>query len=549
MGIHKIEINKNSNYIIENIGSTEVLYFKDSIDSSKLQYCFPGREFILSDKTCNYRNILSGYLNPLSYFTVTGQKQGCTVFFEDDGERKISFSKDSYKLILNIEYKNKYKIHKIKVVSHRTNWKDGLFLYRKWYREKYGTKKLSPKLKGCVNIWRYFFHRELCPGNVMKRNKSFDDIYRSLVKELGGAEIILLFDSAYNPSTKIRCGDEKPFGPYNINQKLSDNISLPLNQPQEERNFNNQISQIIKTNLIKLMYIDPYLVQKGSTADKKHSAFLKQKDQFGNDIKQWRPDEWAPCLLQQEWKNFCKSYIERGIKEFPFDGVYFDEIGNGNQYQCSNRLHNHAYPVDQKKAEREFISDVSPKGLLKVCEFFPNDTYLSSFDATLSDANSTIDILRFAHPEVKIFKMIHCDYPIGNDIKSVNKVLFNGEGFWIDSDFNNIEWYSEKVKAAIRRNYNIMKSYSEIFESSDCEPLIDCGGECLANRFTYEQRSIITVYNPFDKEKKAIINNGNCNIEVYVNSEEVRTFILQKRELKEINNYGQIEPITARKKI
>ena len=48
---------------------------------------------------------------------------------------------------------------------------------------------------------------------------------------------------------------------------------------------------------------------------------------------------------------------------------------------------------------------------------------IGMFSAVLNDSASLLDIYRFAMPEIKCFRVINCDYPLGHNSFAVNYIF------------------------------------------------------------------------------------------------------------------------------
>ena len=449
----------------------ETIHVTDGAETGRLRYCFPGREFLLSEREVVLPAVASGYFFPLSFLTVIGRTAGCTLLFGGTALENFSFCKASDGVSVTL----RFAVHSrstITIVRHGTDWKEGLACYRHWYAGANGARHLRPELHGCFQLWRCFFHPQLRPGSTGAQ-RDIEAELSLLAKEYGGAEAALFFDLAYDEKTKIRCGNRDPLL-----------TAVP------------ELSAVCASGLLPVLYLDAYLVQEGSAVYRHAPQDFWQTDASGQPLKIWRADEWTPCLHLPDWQAFCRRYLAEARRRFPFVGVYYDEFGFGGQFRCANAHHGHAVPLDQIAEERAFVEATAPPGMLRLAETFPSDRSLPAFHAVLSDSASLVDILRFAHPEVKVFKMTRCDCPGGEDRAFWDKALFNGEGLFLGNDLGNDVWYPASVRAKIRRNHRLLRQYADCFDASDCEPLVPLHDVVLAHRFGGGGRQILTLFNP-----------------------------------------------------
>ncbi len=454
--------------------ATAVLHLTDGRASSEMSYCFPGREFILSAHPITLGPVSVGYMFPLSFLTIIGRAAACTLLLTDSSLRTISLAKDASGITIRLQFDESVAPHRLLLIGHAPDWHCGLDLYQRWYYSRHGRRRLDPRLAGCFHLWRCFLHPELAPGSPGHKAGFAEEMQR-LQDEFGGAEALLLFDLGYDPHTRVRCGNTAIY-PASLPRKL--------------------LRDVQESGLLQIYYLDPYLVQEKSPLFHALPDSIWQTDSARRPLRVWRDDEWAPCLTEPLWQDICRGQLATATTQLRLDGVYFDELGFGTTYPCCSPDHAHAKPIDQPRAELEFVDNVTPPDLLRLCEAFPSDHELPAFHAALSDASSTVDILRFAHPEVRIFKMTQCDRP-GDDLAGcLDKSLFNGEGFFIGNDIGNEQWYPAAIRQRIRRNHAILCRYAAIFDSPDCTPLVPLHSVCLANRFRCGDEVILTLLNP-----------------------------------------------------
>lgn len=480
---------------------------EDNLPLEPLEYCYPAREFVLSRENCNY-NCTYGYRFPLSFVSALYKNKGITLIFDDQEQSSVRVQKNSDIFQFVIKYRNvpvENGRRNIIIKFHNGDWRQGFDSYKSWYREKYQeNEKIDQRLSGCYHIRRYFFNNQFCKKAIYNKEKGFcfSSQYRDDQVQVGGIDVALLFDYAYTPENNIRCGNAQPFS----NLKRLEELNKQLESCKREGLF------------CVYAYFDPYLIQDGSDFDMVYRAQLPVLNEKGEMHHIWSKDQWHPCLSTKEWQRESAYYLEKVNDKLRVDGFYLDEMGNGEQFTCHNRAHNHPIPLDQNKAEHSYTRLLKEKfpDKLFMCEFFPADRNISLFPAVLSDSKTIVDICRFAFPYKKIFKIIDCDRPIGNNTWDINKIFFNGMGLWLDNDLHSTQWYSPAVKALIKKHYQILKQYCSIFESNEVEPLVNVNSEAiLANRFTKGNKTIYTFINVTEKQAECYLTVGKEGNSVY----------------------------------
>ena len=453
---------------------------------SLLRYCYPGREFVLSGENCDF-DCAYGYRFPLSFVSAFYKEKGVTLIFDDQKQSSVGIQKknDSFRIVArykNVPLKNGHR--RIILFFHGSDWHQGFKRYKSWYKNKYQeNENIDQRLAGCYHIRRYFFNSRFCRSAIYNNQRyNFINQYNDDRNEVGGIDVALLFDYAYTLPNNIRCGNREPFK----NLTELDELNRQLKACQK------------KSKLVVYAYFDPYLIQDGSDFDLDYRTRLPVLNHMGEMHHIWSDDQWHPCLSTKQWPTESVNYLAKVSEKLAVDGFYLDELGNGEQFVCHDARHGHEVPLNQNKSEYNYTRLLKTRFPQKLfmCEFFPADSNVSLFPSMLSDSKTIVDICRFAFPYKKIFKIIDCDRPIGNNTWDINKIFFNGMGLWLDNDLHNPEWYSSEVKTLIKKHYRILKNYSRIFESTDVEPLIPTSSDAiLAHRFTKQNETIFTFIN------------------------------------------------------
>lgn len=477
-----------------------------SLPIGPLQYCYPAREFVLSSEDCDF-HCPYGYRFPLSFVSALYENNGLTLIFDDQQQSSVGVKKRNGRFQFDIKYRHiplQGGRRTILLHFHSGDWHEGFKRYKSWYRRKYNEPdKLDERLRSAFHIRRYFFHKELCNAVIYDgESYQFRNLYEDDQVEAGGVDAALLFDFAFTPQTNIRCGNSRPF----TNLKNLHELNAQLQDVKRE------------SNLAVFAYFDPYLIQDGSDFDKAYRDRLPILNEKGDRHHIWGTDQWHPCLTSEEWQEESRRYLAEVVENLAVDGLYLDEVGNGELFVCHDPAHGHEVPLDQNRAEYQYTNLLKKEfpDKLFLCEFFPADSNIHLFPAVLSDSRTIIDICRFAFPYKKIFKIINCDRPIGNNTWDINKIFFNGMGLWFDNDLHNEEWYAPEVKRLIKKHYRILKSYSAIFESDDVEPLVAIdSGAILVNRFSLGEKTIFTFLNVTEKNVESYLNLNDEHVSVY----------------------------------
>lgn len=425
--------------------------------------CFPGREFVLTKDPqidCRY-----GFMWPTPFIVIFSKEKGQTFIASSPWIYAVHLHKKEKELELIFDFE---KEERVEIHSHQANFKEGIQIYQSYFKKNYGPlPNMSETIQNSFRVRRIFFHPEFCQENIS--DDSLEGILEQDEKEIGGVDIGLFFDYAYNPETKIRCGNESPY------------------TFQAESIINGCKSKLKKT----YAYFDPYLVQYKSPMDIYRNS-LQMKDKKNQKIRVWGNKQWHPYLLDEKWMDYSKKCMDYAKEMYQVDGIYLDEIGNGNQYPLNKQA--------QIEMEKEYVEDIHKVHNDLMCEFAPIDQMVSNFSIVLSDTRSVVNIYRFIFPELRFIRIICCDYPMGHSEYELNKSFFNGEGLWIDGDTKNQTWYPDSMKERIKKQYQILKEYAACFSSTDCEPLYKIYKEfVLCHRFSSKDQTIFTLLNTKDQ--------------------------------------------------
>ncbi|MBR5597574.1 MAG: hypothetical protein IKW30_09240 [Lachnospiraceae bacterium] len=474
-----------------------VLYFDSAtFELNKLSYAFYGREFLLSDSPCSYK-CKYGFMYPFSMITFLYKDKGVTYIVDKAVIDEIELVKNEHECYFKYSLANKIdsKIE-LKKYIHSNRYTDGIDKYQRWYCEKYGgLPESEKKLQNVYHVKRYYFHDNFCDSHILGKNEILlNKIYKDDCQYLGGIDLGLLFDFAYNPQNNIRCG--------NVDAISFDKQLLKL--------LNEQITML--NNCLFFGYFDPYLIQENSELDQEYRSRLPILKENGEMRHIWDYKQWAPCVGDEIWKNYSVKYLQSLVNELALDGIYLDEFGNGTQYHCYDKKHSHGADFSQFEAEYNFISTMKNSISEKywMCEFPPSDCRANHFNIVLSDTRTLINIYRFVFPKLKFVRIIGCDYPLGDNAWDLNLSFFNGEALWIDNDIHDKKWYPDHIKKIIKEQYFILKKYSDFFTSEEVEALFYRSEDGIViNYFAYGNEVVLTYLNTSENDISKELNFDN----------------------------------------
>lgn len=451
-------------------------------------YCWPGREFVLSRQDAKLQ-VPRGYFFPLSFLTFVYQQTGYTILLQTDF-RSIGLTKEGEGLRLSLEYGPEVQVIELEICRHRPDWHVGLELYQEWQHQSIPRSQENP-LRGSFHIKRSFFHQELCQRHAFEADGKCHLLEQwQEDNQLAGVDTLLLFDHSFLPKQEVRCGNADPLAGFT-----------------DIAGYKAQAKVLQKEGVHLFAYFDPYLLDSRSELAGKYGADLAIRDESGSIVHNWRAEDWHPCLSDKSWKQESARYIRMAVEQLGSDGIYLDELGHGSQYHCCAGRHDHQ-DFNQTAVEHAYTEACLPErtDCMAMSEFPLVDRMTGRFAAVLNDSASALDIYRFALPGVKCFRMVHCDYPLGNSPLAVNRAFFNGEGFWLDNDLRDPDWYPPDILRRIHAQYQALKKYVRYFEAENNQPLTAGSTESvLINRFGVVGDCIYTLLNIADTEQEILL--------------------------------------------
>ena len=467
--------------------------------AGELEYCFPGREFVLSGEPCHFR-CRFGYFYPLPFITILGSHKAETLIAQDPVFDEIELIKEDEEIRVIFLYDTgrmdmEGKEPQVLRIVHERDFRKGFAVYRNWYAEFAArctdlTGKAA-RTRDCFYLRRYFFNRALCSSHILEADGgvTLSELFEDDCRQTGGIDAALLFDYAYDPETGIRCGNAEPF---------------PFGKKTLSA-LNEQIREIRDRGCGHVFaYFEPYLIENGSDWDRKMAEkesgvrSPKIRDNAGRPVMVWGSHQWHPCLMGRNWQQISLDFLKRVTEGLDCDGVYLDEYGNETQYVCRSHDHEHG-SMPQTMMEQTYLS-VLQKGVrpgLWMSEYPVPYTMADRFDIVLSDTRTLVNAYRFAHPEIRFIRILGTDRPVGDNVPDLNKSFFNGEGLWIDNNLHDPVWYSCRVKEQMRLQYRLRQKYKWFFSSLDVMPLYPVQARSvLCNAFFYGGQKLLTLLNP-----------------------------------------------------
>lgn len=383
------------------------------------------------------------------------------------------------------------------IFSHAGDWHEALIAYRRWLKTWYRPAlPRQPWFRETFNLRQVFLHHNLgAPGAFDPETKQYH--LSQKIKEdqraFGGVDYVHLFDWSLHPQ-RGRVGDYDPW----------DHLG-------GIDNFRSEISRMQMDAIHVGLYLEGYLLSPQSQAAQNHGQSWQMLDSQGEPYTRMGDYVYA-CPSNKSWRRHLIACCLRAIEQTGADGIYIDEFGFGWQYPCYQSAHGHEAPSPQIQTEAKLLAELRealPAQVVLYTEETPNDfttQYLDgSFTYALAQSRhplnpARINLTRFALPQFKMFEIIRCDQPLGNDLDAVRSVFFNGEGIWLEGPLSRPEWFPPAVRRLITRCYRVLQEHKEAFCSADPTPLTPTlRSDVYANRFPARNKVVWTLLNASDK--------------------------------------------------
>jgi len=469
-----------------------------------LAYCFPKSGTLIGSKPVDVRRHYSG-LFPLQFMDVYSPASGGIYLMCQDrtNERKIfHLRKDlAGSADMSVEYPRRklaagesWDLPPAVLGAHAGDWHGALQAYRRWVATWY--KPAAPRKKWfreAFNFRQVFLH-----PNLGLKYGAFDPKTRTfklarMVKEdiaaFGGVDFVHIFDWSQTPAHG-RVGQYQPW-------KYLGGADA----------FRGEIAKVQAMGIPVGVYMEGYLVSKQADIASTKCPKWQMKAPGGKPHSRFGGEYYYMCPQVKPWRDYLADACKGVVVSGGVDGVYLDELGFGYQYPCGRSDHGHAAPGNQLRGEAALIASVrksvGPDKVIYV-EETPTDVTTQlldgSFSYALSGGGGVVNLTRFAIPDFKVFHIIRCDQPLGDDLGAVRRVFFNGDGIWLEGPLSISKWFPPKVRKLIAKTRRVLRAQRDAFCSTDVTPLVPTRHKSLlANRFAAGDKIVWTLYNSSDK--------------------------------------------------
>ncbi len=472
--------------------------------SGKLAYCFPKSGSLIGTDPINIRRHYGG-LFPLQFMDVYRRGAGgIYLICQDRANNRKMFGlrkAGAGSVDMSVEYPKRtlavgesWTLPPAVLGAHAGDWHAALQDYRRWVDTWY--RPAAPRKKWfreAFNFRQVFLH-----PNLGLKHGAFDPktgkfslarMVKDDVAAFGGVDFVHVFDWSQT-FARGRVGQYRPW-----------------NELGGAAAFRKEISKIQAMRIPVGAYLEGYLVSKNADVASAKGPKWRMLDADGKPHSRFGAGYCYMCPKVSVWRDYlaaaCKDVVDSG----GVDGVYLDQFGFGYQYPCHRSDHGHSSPGNQLQAEAGLIAKVrkavGPNKAIYV-EETPTDVTTQlldgSFSYALSSDKSIVNLTRFAIPDFKVFHIIRCDQPLGNDLAAVRRVFFNGDGIWLEGPLSIAKWFPPKVRKLIAKTHRLLRTHRDAFCSSDVTPLVPTRNKSLlANRFAAKGKVVWTLYNTSDK--------------------------------------------------
>jgi hypothetical protein len=471
-----------------------------------LAYCFPKGGAVIGSDPIDIRRHYSG-LFPLQFMDVYHPGSGGIYLMCRDrtNQAKIfHLRKHNVGLVdMSVEYPKRslkpgesWTLPPSVLGAHQGDWHGALQAYRRWVGSWY--KPAAPRKKWfreAFNFRQVFLHPNLGLkyGAFDPKSKKFQ--LARMVKDdsaaFGGVDFVHIFDWSKTPA-RGRVGEYQPW-------KYLGSADA----------FRGEIAKVKAMGIPVGLYLEGYLVSKQARIAAKECLKWQMLAPNGKTHSRFGGEYRYMCPQARGWRDYLAGACKGVVASAGVDGVYLDQLGFGYQYPCNRADHGHSAPGNQLRGEAELIArvrkGVGPDKVIYV-EETPTDVTTQlldgSFSYSLSGRDAVVNLTRFAIPDFKVFHIIRCDQPLGDDLGAVRRVFFNGEGIWLEGPLSIANWFPPKVRKLIARTHSLLRTHRDAFTSSDVTPLAPTRHKnLLANRFATKgnEKVVWTLYNTSDK--------------------------------------------------
>ncbi|MDP6633974.1 MAG: DUF6259 domain-containing protein [Phycisphaerae bacterium] len=472
--------------------------------SGELAYCFPKSGSIIGSDPIDIRRHYGG-LFPLQFLDVYRRGAGgIYLICRDRANNRKTFhlrkARDG-SADMSVEYPKRilsagesWTLPPAVLGAHAGDWHAALQAYRRWVDTWY--RPAAPRKKWfreAFNLRQVFLHPNLGLkyGAFDPKTEKFSlaRMVKDDVSAFGGVDFVHIFDWSHT-FAHGRVGQYRPW---------NDLGGAPA--------FRKEISKIQAIGIPVGAYLEGYLVSKNADVAAAKGALWQM---LGADRKPHRRFGAGYCYMCPQvsvWRDYLAAACKGVVDSAGVDGVYLDQFGFGYQYPCHRADHGHSSPANQLQSEASLIArvrkSVGPNKVIYV-EETPTDVTTQlldgSFSYALSNDKAIVNLTRFAIPDFKVFHIIRCDQPLGNDLDAVCRIFFNGDGIWLEGPLSIAKWFPPKVRKLIAKTHRLLRTHRDAFCSTDVTPLVPTRNKSLlANRFATGEKVVWTLYNRSDK--------------------------------------------------
>jgi hypothetical protein len=324
------------------------------------------------------------------------------------------------------------------------------------------------------------------------------------IKAFGGVDFVHIFDWSIDPQ-------HGRVGQYD-----------PWDYLGGEEGLRSQIHKLKMDNIPVGLYLEGYLLDKRSDIAKsfgqKWTVFTKE----GVPCTRMGAGYWYPCPDINQWQEYLANACLSVCKKINPEGIYIDQYGYGTQLICHNTEHSHPIPSNQQKCENQMMIKLRqklPSTSVLYTEYIPTDVSTQYQDGSFTYANGPINLTRFALPDFKLFVILRCDVPMGNDFEGIKRVFFNGEGIWLEGPLSRKKWFPLEIRKLISKTYHILHANRDAFTCMNPIPLVPTeDSRILANQFYDKDKVVWTLYNPHNEPvEKELLKVKHFSGATYVN--------------------------------
>ncbi len=423
------------------------------------------------------------------YMADVGLRPKTFRFKQDQGGTDMSVRYDP----ITLSAKGRVTLPTAVLVPHIGDWHGSYAAYRQWVRSV-AARPSAGRLQNAVYCRRdyplggtgYLF-------DVRSRQYRFETLIAESRRGFGGIDMIDISGWAYNE----RVGR---VGEYRTN----DLGGLP--------ELCRAIDVAHQRHVQVGLYFEGYLVDRRTALGQKALPAWQMVGRDGKALWWPRSDkEFFVCPGVAPWRDELSKAIADVAYETHADAVYIDEFGlTGSGKVCWCGDHGHPIPSNPLVEEHSMVVAVrkaldarSPHVAIYV-EFVPVDLQIplvdAAFDLGMSMSGTPqhatkLPLPRFVFPETTCMEMVaHGIRPIPSGPEDIHASVFAGAALWLKG--RSESWYSPEARRAATQAHRILRAYSDVFHSADCEPLTPTlRTDVYANRFSSPKRTIITLYN------------------------------------------------------